>query len=133
MVSVHGYGRAGMWTTLLVGGGNRPLAGRVARALRSTMGDGFTVVDDMDAIPQALRGVHPRNPVNLPRRGGAQLELPPRVRPGTGAPTYRRRVRGGGGGGPGSGGDGRDGTGLTAPFSVLSSPVPHIAAVSSPD
>ena len=78
-----------MWTTLLVGGGNRSLAGVVATALRSTLGDGFTVVDDMDAIPRPLRGVHPRNPVNLPRRGGAQLELPPRVRPGTGAPTYR--------------------------------------------
>jgi phage replication-related protein YjqB (UPF0714/DUF867 family) len=89
VVSVHGYGRAGMWTTLLVGGGNRPLAGRVAGALRSTMGDGFPVVAALAAIPQALRGVHPRNPVNLPRRGGAQLELPPRVRPGTGAPTYR--------------------------------------------
>ena len=89
VVSVHGYGRVGMWTTLLVGGGNRSLAGVVATALRSTLGDGFTVVDDMDAIPRPLRGVHRRNPVNLPRRGGAQLELPPRVRPGTGAPTYR--------------------------------------------
>ncbi len=89
VVSVHGYGRVGMWTTLLVGGGNRSLAGVVATALRSTLGEGFTVVDDMDAIPRPLRGVHPRNPVNLPRRGGAQLELPPRVRPGTGAPTYR--------------------------------------------
>ena len=89
VVSIHGYGRVGMWTTLLVGGGNRPLAGRVASALRSTLGDGFTVVDDMAAIPPPLRGVHPRNPVNLPRAGGAQLELPPRVRPGTGAPTYR--------------------------------------------
>jgi phage replication-related protein YjqB (UPF0714/DUF867 family) len=89
VVSVHGYGRAGMWTTLLVGGGNRPLAGRVAHALRSGLGDGFTVLDDMDKIPQPLRGIHPRNPVNLPRQGGAQLELPPRVRPGTGAPTYR--------------------------------------------
>ena len=89
VVSVHGYGRAGMWTTLLVGGGNRALAGRVAVALRSTLGSGFTVVDELSAIPRPLRGVHPRNPVNLPRRGGAQLELPPRVRPGTGAPTYR--------------------------------------------
>ena len=89
VVSVHGYGRVGMWTTLLVGGGNRGLAGVVATALRSSLGDGFTVIDDMDAIPRPLRGVHPRNPVNLPRRGGAQLELPPRVRPGTGAPTYQ--------------------------------------------
>src|SRR5688572_7938881 len=26
-VAVHGYGREGMWTTLLLGGGNRALAG----------------------------------------------------------------------------------------------------------
>lgn len=89
VVSVHGYGRVGMWTTLLVGGGNRALAGRVAAALRTTLGDGFTAVDDLDAIPSPLRGVHPRNPVNLPRSGGAQLELPPRVRRGTDAPTFR--------------------------------------------
>ena len=42
--------RAGMWTTLLVGGGNRALAGRVAVALRSTLGSGFTVVDELSAI-----------------------------------------------------------------------------------
>ncbi len=89
VVAVHGYGRVGLWTTLLVGGRNRTLAGRVGGALRAALGDGFTVVDDIEAIPRPLRGVHPRNPVNLPRFGGAQVELPPRVRPGTGAPTYR--------------------------------------------
>ncbi|HKH24948.1 MAG TPA: poly-gamma-glutamate hydrolase family protein, partial [Acidimicrobiales bacterium] len=79
----------GMWATLLDGGRNRPLAVRLARALRVRLGDGFTVVDDVPAIPERLRGLDPRNPVNLPRFAGAQLELPPRVRPGTGAPTYR--------------------------------------------
>jgi phage replication-related protein YjqB (UPF0714/DUF867 family) len=38
------------------------------------------VVTDLQDIPPELRGLHPRNPVNLVRRGGAQLELPPRVR-----------------------------------------------------
>ena len=90
VVAIHGYGRRDMWTTLLVGGRNRRLAGHLAGALRRTLGDGFTAVDDLAAIPRELRGMHPRNPVNLPRHGGAQLELPPRVRPGTGAPTYRR-------------------------------------------
>jgi phage replication-related protein YjqB (UPF0714/DUF867 family) len=89
VVAVHGYGRRGMWTTLLVGGRNRTLAGRLSSALRTALGDGFTVVDDLEAIPRRLRGLHPRNAVNLPRHAGAQLELPPRVRPGTGAPTYR--------------------------------------------
>ncbi len=90
VVAVHGFGRVGMWTTVLVGGGNRTLACRVGAALRTELGDGFTVVDDVEAIPRQLRGLHPRNPVNLPRLGGAQVELPPRVRPGTGAPTYRQ-------------------------------------------
>jgi phage replication-related protein YjqB (UPF0714/DUF867 family) len=89
VVAVHGYGRPDMFTTLLVGGRNRPLAARVRAALQATLGDGFTVVDDLARIPEALRGQHPRNPVNRPRLAGAQLELPPRVRPGTGAPTYR--------------------------------------------
>lgn len=89
VVAVHGYGRVDMWTTLLVGGRNRALAARLGMGLRASLGGAFTVIDDLEAIPPELRGLHPRNPVNLPRRRGAQLELPPRVRPGTGAPTYR--------------------------------------------
>jgi len=90
VVAVHGYGRVDMWTTLLVGGQNRELASRLGAGLRASLGGGFAVVDDLEVIPPELRGLHPRNPVNLPRRRGAQLELPPRVRSGTGAPTYRR-------------------------------------------
>ena len=87
-VAVHGYGRHEMWTTLLLGGRNRALAATLGAALRGCLGDGFTVVDDIGAIPPELRGVHPRNPVNLPSGGGVQLELPPRVRRGTDAPTF---------------------------------------------
>jgi phage replication-related protein YjqB (UPF0714/DUF867 family) len=89
-VSLHGYGRIDMWTTLLLGGQNRPLARRVGAALRTELGDGFTVVDDVHAIPRELRGLHPRNPVNLPPRAGVQIELPPRVRAGNGVPTFVR-------------------------------------------
>jgi phage replication-related protein YjqB (UPF0714/DUF867 family) len=88
-VAVHGYGRPDMWTTLLVGGRNRPLAAALRAALEGGLGEGFRVEDDMERIPRPLRGQHPRNPVNLPRGAGAQLELPPRVRPGTGAPTFQ--------------------------------------------
>lgn len=88
-VAVHGYGREGCWTTLLLGGRNRWLAGRLARELRGRLGDGFTIQDDLDAIPRELRGVSPRNPVNLVAGLGVQLELPPRVRRGTGAPTFQ--------------------------------------------
>lgn len=88
-VAIHGYGRTGMWTTLLLGGRNRPLAARLGTALRTRLGNEFTVVDALSDIPEQLRGQHHRNPVNLPRSQGVQLELPPRVRSGTGAPTFR--------------------------------------------
>jgi phage replication-related protein YjqB (UPF0714/DUF867 family) len=78
-VAVHGYGAEGFWTTLLLGGSNRTLATHIADHLRPRL-DGFDVVDDLDAIPVRLRGVHPDNPVNRPAAGGVQLELPPRVR-----------------------------------------------------
>jgi phage replication-related protein YjqB (UPF0714/DUF867 family) len=78
-VALHGYGREGMWTTLLLGGGHRPLATHLARHLRAAL-PGYEVVDDLDAIPPALRGVHRANPVNRARQGGVQIELPPRVR-----------------------------------------------------
>ena len=41
---------------------------------------GYRVVTDLTAIPRELRGLHPDNPVNRVRDGGAQLELSPRVR-----------------------------------------------------
>ncbi len=83
VVSIHGYGGLqgsdDRWTTVLVGGGNRALAAELAVALRHTLFE-YTWLDDLDIIPAHLRGVHPTNPVNRPRRGGVQLELPPRVR-----------------------------------------------------
>jgi len=88
-VAVHGYGRVGMWTTLLLGGRNRVLAARLGTALRRQLGDDFTVVDELADIPEQLRGQHLRNPVNLPPAQGVQLELPPRVRSGTDVPTYQ--------------------------------------------
>lgn len=78
-VAIHGYGRAGMWTTLLVGGGNRKLATHVADHLRAGM-PSYSVVDDLDDVPRELRGLHRSNPVNRCSGGGVQLELPPRVR-----------------------------------------------------
>lgn len=78
-VALHGYGREGMWTTLLLGGGHRALAAHLAGHLRATL-PGYEVVDELEAIPPALRGVHRANPVNGARLGGVQVELPPRVR-----------------------------------------------------
>jgi phage replication-related protein YjqB (UPF0714/DUF867 family) len=79
VVTLHGYGRDGMFTTLLLGGRNRRLAATLRAALAAALPD-YEVLDDLAAIPQELRGLHPDNPVNLPPEGGVQLELPPRVR-----------------------------------------------------
>ena len=78
-VSVHGYGRAGCWTRLLLGGGNRELAAELADELRVAL-PGYEAVTDLAEVPAELRGLHPGNPVNRAGHGGVQLELPPRVR-----------------------------------------------------
>jgi phage replication-related protein YjqB (UPF0714/DUF867 family) len=79
VVTVHGFGRDGMFTTLLLGGSNRTLAATLREELAGALPD-YDIIDDLEAIPRRLRGLHPDNPVNLPPLGGVQLELPPRVR-----------------------------------------------------
>jgi phage replication-related protein YjqB (UPF0714/DUF867 family) len=79
VVAVHGYGREGLWTSMLLGGSNRELASHLAGRLRAGLPE-FVALDEVDDIPSELRGMHPDNPVNQPRRGGVQIELPPRVR-----------------------------------------------------
>jgi phage replication-related protein YjqB (UPF0714/DUF867 family) len=88
VVAIHGYGRAARPDDLLLGGTNRELAAHLARRLR-LVGDGFQPIDDLAAIPPELRGLHPDNPVNRPRSGGVQLELPPRARGTSGSPRDR--------------------------------------------
>lgn len=78
-VAVHGYGRHGLWSTLLLGGRNRHLADHVGAHLAAELDD-HEVCTDLDAMPDGLRGVHPDNPVNGCRSAGVQLELPPGVR-----------------------------------------------------
>lgn len=79
VVTVHGFGRQGFWTTLLLGGQNRDLAGHVASRLQPRL-PAYELATDLDRIPTELRGLSPRNPVNLPPGRGVQVELPPRVR-----------------------------------------------------
>ena len=79
VITIHGFGRHGYWTTLLLGGQNRPLAKHVAAHLAQHLPD-YRIETDVDAMPSELRGLHARNPVNLPRQQGVQIELPPRVR-----------------------------------------------------
>ncbi len=82
VVAVHGFGRAGYWRSLLLGGSNRDLADHLRDHLRPAL-DGYEIVTDLDHIPVPLRGLDERNPVNLTRGGGVQLELPLRVRGNT--------------------------------------------------
>ena len=79
VVSLHGYGREGSWTSILAGGRNRRLAAAIAGELEARLPE-YEVITDLDRIPVELRGLSARNPVNLPPRQGVQLELPPRVR-----------------------------------------------------
>lgn len=79
VISLHGFGRAGLWTSVLVGGEARALADQLSIALRQGLPE-YEIIDDLEAIPADLRGLDARNPVNRTRGGGVQLELPPRVR-----------------------------------------------------
>jgi phage replication-related protein YjqB (UPF0714/DUF867 family) len=83
VISVHGFGGLrdadDRWTTALLGGTNRALAGELAEALSGAL-PGYRWITDLGVIPRHLRGMHPDNPVNRVVGGGVQLELPPRVR-----------------------------------------------------
>lgn len=79
VVTVHGFGRAGYFTSLLLGGRNRDLAGHLGDTLRAHL-PAYRIIDDIEQIPKNLRGLHENNPVNVVEHRGVQLELPPRVR-----------------------------------------------------
>jgi phage replication-related protein YjqB (UPF0714/DUF867 family) len=79
VVTVHGFGRRGLFGSLLLGGQNRDFAEHVGATLREHL-PAYDIVTDVDAIPKPLRGMHERNPVNVPPKQGVQIELPPRVR-----------------------------------------------------
>jgi phage replication-related protein YjqB (UPF0714/DUF867 family) len=79
VVTVHGFGRAGFFTSLLLGGRNRRLASHLGSSLRDHL-PAYTIIDDIEGIPDNLRGLHQNNPVNVVEHSGVQLELPPRVR-----------------------------------------------------
>ncbi len=78
--TVHGYGRDMDKQWILLGGQNRDLAAVMAEELRERLPGKYLVIDELERIPKELRGVHPRNPVNLPANQGVQVELPPGVR-----------------------------------------------------
>lgn len=79
VITIHGFGRQGYFTSLLLGGQQRALAEHIGGHLRTHL-PAYKIITDIEAIPIELRGLHPRNPVNLPPGTGVQIELPPRVR-----------------------------------------------------
>lgn len=79
VITIHGFGRRGLFTSLLIGGQHRALADHIGGHLRAYL-PAYDVVTDLDRIPRELRGLHDSNPVNVPRQRGVQIELPPRVR-----------------------------------------------------
>ncbi|MFI2207310.1 poly-gamma-glutamate hydrolase family protein [Streptomyces sp. NPDC020192] len=74
-VSLHGHLRDQASHPLYLGGGNRAAALVLAREL-AVLEPRFKIVTDLDEIPAGLRGLHSRNPVNLTRLAGVQVELP---------------------------------------------------------
>ncbi len=78
-ITIHGFGRRGHFSSILIGGSNRSAADIVGGVITAHL-PAYRVITDLDEIPAGLRGLHPRNPVNLPALGGVQIELPPRVR-----------------------------------------------------
>ncbi|WP_282701772.1 poly-gamma-glutamate hydrolase family protein [Streptomyces sp. CC219B] len=90
-VSLHGHMRSTAPAAIFVGGGNRSAARLLASGLR-VLHPEFQLVTDLAKIPAALRGLHPRNPVNMTRDAGVQLELPPAARTTGAADVPPRRV-----------------------------------------
>src|SRR6195952_960448 len=67
VVTVHGFGRRGLFTSLLLGGQNRDPSEHCGTALRAAP-PAYDIVTDLERIPRDLRGSPAANPVNLPRR-----------------------------------------------------------------
>lgn len=79
VVAVHGFGSPRLLRAVLLGGRNRTLASHVAVHLIGRLPH-YEILHRLEEIPKSLAGQHPRNPCNLPRHGGVQIELPPRIR-----------------------------------------------------
>jgi phage replication-related protein YjqB (UPF0714/DUF867 family) len=80
VMTVHGFGRRGHFTSLLLGGRNRELAEHVGAHLRERL-PAYDVITDLDRHPgRAARHARTTTRSTCPPTTGVQLELPPRVR-----------------------------------------------------
>ena len=74
VITIHGYGREHLFHSVLLGGRNRALASHLASFLKMALPD-YSFENDLEQIPKELRGLHPKNPVNIPALTGVQVEL----------------------------------------------------------
>ena len=79
VITVHGYGREGRWTELLAGGTNRALARRRRPSARVPRCPTTRSSPTSTRSPASCGASTPATR-STSRRGGVQLELPPRVR-----------------------------------------------------
>ena len=79
VITIHGYGREHLFHSVLLGGRNRALASHLASFLKMALPD-YSFENDLEQIPKEIRGLHPKNPVNIPALTGVQVELPPTLR-----------------------------------------------------
>ena len=70
VVTVHGFGRRGRFTSLLLGGRNRELAR--ASVGRCVALPAYDIVTELEEIPRDCAALHPGNPVNLPAGAGCR-------------------------------------------------------------
>ena len=59
VITVHGYGRRGLFTTMLLGGTNRVLASHVSSHLRRVL-PAYRVEDNIEKIPRSCVAFTPR-------------------------------------------------------------------------
>jgi phage replication-related protein YjqB (UPF0714/DUF867 family) len=89
-ISIHGHDAKGTYNrqgseidkskTVYVTGGNRDLADKVARQLKSRFGDMYHVETNLKHTPKQLQGKSKYNIVNRFENKGVQVELPPELR-----------------------------------------------------
>lgn len=81
VLTIHGFRRKAFPQHVLLGGRNRRLARHVAATLQPMLPN-YVIEHELERIPEPIRGLRADNPVNLPRFGGVQVELPPAIRGG---------------------------------------------------
>ena len=76
VITIHGFGQRGLFGSLLLGGGNRPLADHVGAILRRHL-PAYGVITDLDAIPRPAPRAARREPGQPAEARGRADRAPP--------------------------------------------------------